>query len=391
MEEKIIFRNEIDYVFEGWKLLQVLVSDDANLMEDFKKNLERRVVSQSVQMQKCMAFCEAGLLRAKAHFAGREDEIRTYFAEIEKELTPADFVYLWGDWLAANGEVCTDVDMIRGEYLKLPEDVKDACFLMALSDDIETDEFDRIVGCKERGVLIDEAQRMRNMISYIQSLDFKAESKLKIQDIYLNRERYLEAVYGLLKEAVAFLYEAKEEMEALCVEWERHWRKVTDEGRFLGMLEGLIKWGQESLEKPICIRPSVVQCAGIYIKLYSRVIPYRSNYMTICMLGVIFDDTFNWNTGRGKERKWEEIQPVFKALGDKSKADILLFIKDKPAYGSEIAKQFSLTTATVSHHMNKLLQLGLICADVRDGRVYYQARKDVICELFVQCKKMFES
>lgn len=84
------------------------------------------------------------------------------------------------------------------------------------------------------------------------------------------------------------------------------------------------------------------------------------------------------------------MQPVFKALGDKSKADILLFIKDKPAYGSEIAKHFSLTTATVSHHMNKLLQLRIIHAELQDSRVYYQVRKDELAKMFEQCKKIFE-
>lgn len=99
---------------------------------------------------------------------------------------------------------------------------------------------------------------------------------------------------------------------------------------------------------------------------------------------------FDWNTQAKEEYILDEIVPVLKVLGDKSKAEILLYIKDRPAYGSEIAKQFSLTTATVSHHMNKLLQLRLIQAELRDGRVYYQARKEVLQELFENARKLFE-
>ena len=69
--------------------------------------------------------------------------------------------------------------------------------------------------------------------------------------------------------------------------------------------------------------------------------------------------------------------------------DILLYIKDKPAYGSEIAKHFSLTTATVSYHMNKMLQLRIVQAELRDGKVYYQTRKEVLQELFEKARKLF--
>lgn len=90
-----------------------------------------------------------------------------------------------------------------------------------------------------------------------------------------------------------------------------------------------------------------------------------------------------------EEYQTEWLLKSLKALSDKSKYDILLYIKEKPSYGSEIAKQFSLTTATVSHHMNKLLGLGLISVEQRDGKVYYQTNREEMRKLFDACKNIF--
>ena len=66
-----------------------------------------------------------------------------------------------------------------------------------------------------------------------------------------------------------------------------------------------------------------------------------------------------------------------------------MFIKDKPAYGSEIARHFSLTNATVSHHMNRLFEYRLVQVELQDGKLYYQARKEYLQELFERAGKLF--
>ena len=111
--------------------------------------------------------------------------------------------------------------------------------------------------------------------------------------------------------------------------------------------------------------------------------------MLTCRIGIMLTDEFHVNHTKSDTHRVDEMIPVWKVLGDKSQFDILLYIKNKPAYGSELAKQFSLTTATVSHHMNKLLQLGLVQADLKNGRLYYQTRKDVIQNFFDEGKRMF--
>lgn len=60
-----------------------------------------------------------------------------------------------------------------------------------------------------------------------------------------------------------------------------------------------------------------------------------------------------------------------KALGDKSKLQILALLKASPKYNLEIAEQMGLTAATTSHHMSTLLSCGLVKIQKKQGKVYY--------------------
>lgn len=392
MQNKVFLVNEVDYMFEAWQLLQFLASSEEHeeQYEKFKKAILEKFGVDSEHVRACIAFGEKGIKAAKEVFAGREEEIRTYFAPIENEIIPADLVLSWGDWAGDDSvTVQSEADM-RAYYEAMSEEMRDASFVKELAHDMEVAEFDQIVGCEERGTSIAKAERMHNIFSYIQGLELKAESKMRIQDVYLNRDAYLEPICRLYQDAVDLLHTAEDEIKAICEEWAEYWGSIVESNSFLDTLKGIVEADETVLDKGIYIKPSVVQSGCVYINAYGGLIPSRRNYKTTCILGAIMTRGFDWNSKVQEEYQWESMQPIFKALGDKSKADILLFIKDKPAYGSEIAKQFSLTTATVSHHMNKLLQLRIIHAEMQDGKVYYQVRKDELAKMFEYCKRLFE-
>ena len=220
-------------------------------------------------------------------------------------------------------------------------------------------------------------------------MEIRQESKLRIQEIYLKRDMYFEQVLKLIDETIIILKEYEDSMQRLLKIWEIYWKQIIDEGSFFEKIKYIFEADDNMMENGFCVIPSFMQPAALLVYVNDNLIPKKKKYMLTCRIGVMLTDKLNLNSTIKEEFRTDEMVPVWKALGDKSKFDILLYIKDRPAYGSEIARHFSLTTATVSHHMNKLLQLRLVQADLKDGKLYYQVRKDIIQEFFESARKMF--
>ena len=79
----------------------------------------------------------------------------------------------------------------------------------------------------------------------------------------------------------------------------------------------------------------------------------------------------------------------FKALNDPIRRDILEMLKKKDLTAGEIARQFSISKPSISHHLDLLKQAGLVTA-VKEGQfIYYSLNTTVIDEMlkwFVQFK-----
>lgn len=123
------------------------------------------------------------------------------------------------------------------------------------------------------------------------------------------------------------------------------------------------------------IYPSMINFKSIDITYNEEkisAIPSRYN----CYFGYKFNELIA--LADGKKNESELLQDKLKALGDKSKYDILKMLKNGPMYGQQIAEKLSLTTATISYHMNYLVLCGLVKLNKVDNRIYYNANKDEI-------------
>ncbi len=56
----------------------------------------------------------------------------------------------------------------------------------------------------------------------------------------------------------------------------------------------------------------------------------------------------------------KESLAILKALADETRLELLHFLQKRPGYGEELAAQLKLTASTVSFHLNKLEQAGLV-------------------------------
>ena len=83
----------------------------------------------------------------------------------------------------------------------------------------------------------------------------------------------------------------------------------------------------------------------------------------------------------------KHVLEVLKVLSDKSKFEILSYIRDKRAYGSELAKHMGLTTATISHHMGALFDCGLVEMERENNRMFYREKKETMEQVLEYCRK----
>lgn len=77
-----------------------------------------------------------------------------------------------------------------------------------------------------------------------------------------------------------------------------------------------------------------------------------------------------------KEFMKMQTMKLFKVLSDERRLEILRMVGKKPRYATELAKELGLTKATISYHMNLIIEQGLVTIRVEQNRVYYQLNMD---------------
>lgn len=74
--------------------------------------------------------------------------------------------------------------------------------------------------------------------------------------------------------------------------------------------------------------------------------------------------------------KFKNVKEQLKALGDSTRFNIINLLNDKPYYLKELADALKLTSPTISHHMDELLQAGLVKITSEGRRIYYSLNFD---------------
>ncbi|MDE6273497.1 MAG: autorepressor SdpR family transcription factor [Clostridiales bacterium] len=66
------------------------------------------------------------------------------------------------------------------------------------------------------------------------------------------------------------------------------------------------------------------------------------------------------------------------AMSDKTRREILTMLKTRPHTAGEIADQFELSAATVSHHLSVLKASGLVTSEKRAQTIIYSMNASVL-------------
>lgn len=75
------------------------------------------------------------------------------------------------------------------------------------------------------------------------------------------------------------------------------------------------------------------------------------------------------------------LQETMKALSDPTRRGILKILQDKPYTAGDIAGHFTMTAATISHHLSILKEAKLVLQDKRGKYIYYEINTTILDEV----------
>ncbi|WMJ90498.1 ArsR/SmtB family transcription factor [Anaerocolumna sp. MB42-C2] len=226
-----------------------------------------------------------------------------------------------------------------------------------------------------------KAESFEDLVRCMDTADLSTEDKWKIVQVYLEREKHIEEVCSILKGIIKLLKECRNEVKKLETEFYEYWTDYMCRADLLKELQDYtnIRWKYN--EEGTYILPTIFMPQSISFSIKDE----NENKPDVIRLGVILDSNLYFKPA---EVNSEKLNNVLKLLSDKSKFEILKYIKDKPAYGFEIANAFNLSTSTISYHMKSLITENLIKLEKDANKIYYSLNKDNINKLLEDIRQM---
>lgn len=373
MEEQIISK-EIDYLKEAVTLLRIVSGSDN--MDRLEKRILSAVGRQSDRIRQILQLLKKIEKEAQECFQEQKDEIDYYFQRSgQTSMTAGDMVLLYENCLsAAPGK---EVEALR-------------LFWQSLDEESYYEEFGECLTGYENGLdalehpkaLTDPMEILRTILK----LNIPEEEKWKLQQIFLEPQKHRERILPLLQEAVTLLHGYDREIAPLTEEFFLFWSRTLEHTDIydyirenLGSALGKCQWGT-------VIRPQLMSPGTLGLQLKTQrgaFVPSPAYFWA----GILYGEDFSIRSVLdGEEGNRQEIALyALKLLSDKSKFEILAYIRNRQAYGSELARQFGLTTATISHHMSTLVGEGLVEVTREDNKVFYRSRTEALRSILEYC------
>lgn len=365
----------VNYVSEGMNLLFHMAEGEK--YSELKDSLSRKYYITFVKGAKIFALLEQIEKSAQQAFQKKQEDLKYYFGiSSEKKDRSGRILLLWDEYSYSRFHTL--------------QELKD--YLDSLSDETYCSQFayylqgygDRI----REDSQYEEIDSPYHIITYLMSMDISMEEKWKLQEFFVNHKTHFDKALSLLATAIEVLMQYANELNELAKEFYIYWsnvfRDTTPESYIIEKLHLNIDSNPlGSILSPSIIAPNT---SSLHFDLDDNGV-YK--IQTNIIMGILFGDEFAFNMPEPTDNPSfdSHVLQVLKLLSDKSKFEILTYIRDKKAYGSELAKHLNLTTATISHHMSALFEANLITIEKEDNRVYYRANRKMIEEVLSYCHK----
>lgn len=259
----------------------------------------------------------------------------------------------------------------------------DICFHLVLMEDIDTP-LELIDALKAL-----DTKTMIEIAYKFYELDAPLDDDEKLRDaITQNFSKQIASSFLEIKNAPE---EFKEKSVAVLNDFYHQFYKPYEEEVYAYM-EDRIVFHQELFEKdPIYF----INTLGIgdyskAIAMHNKIMIYLSFFIDVGIFYFTHEDTLAMYCGQTVEHRFESrkkrdtYKALFKALSDDKRIEILKLTAQRPWYNKELADYFHLSTATLSYHLNLLLELEILNYEpsIVNNRYYYTTNKEKISELF---------
>ena len=202
----------------------------------------------------------------------------------------------------------------------------------------------------------------------ILSMNVPAESKVAVLELYHSGRELLEEVMSMVRPVVAVMEGQLAAMEGCCADFLRLVRELGP-GAVLAKTSSLntdpdrsdvvrpFLYGMDTLlaVTPPAPGPNQVYCGILRLPLQEALASARGPEVEVC--------------------------EAIRLLADQTRFDILCHLRDRDAYGQELAAKFGLSRNTIHHHMTKLLAAHLVKCTVDGNRVYYRVDEKSVSRL----------
>ncbi|MDE6607040.1 MAG: ArsR family transcriptional regulator [Lachnospiraceae bacterium] len=372
-----VIAREVNYIFESVALLRHLGSEKK--YAELRETLNKKYVNPFKEGLRKLELLEQIEQCVEKTFLKNMEEIKYYFKiHDDAQLSSAgELALLWEDSMNMEFKDVTEY----GKYLR---ELSEKEYCKKFGECLQS--FTNLIQDKRT---VPKTEEPFAVISALMKMDVKEEEKWKLQKIFVDRKEHQEKVLALLERTVEILKSFEEELLELTEQFYRYWTKELQGNSLTAYIRerAEIDVGESTLG--FCLYPSIFSPNVISLRTETE---EDGTYKQpdIVRFGILFGEDFDIRSSRTHEDDGYEnyVTQVLKLLGDKSKFEILSYVRDKEAYGSELAKHLNLTTATVSHHMNALLVVGLVELKRVDNRIYYSANKKALEEVLDYSKKI---
>lgn len=224
-----------------------------------------------------------------------------------------------------------------------------------------------------------------DLFQKINTFDMDNESKLVIQQIFMNKEFYLNEVIDILKETINLIKSKQTEIKILTQEFFIYWNEFINKYDIQELLKEKANISFDYNKKGIIIIPNFFNCIKGELSTDSLNVMENEKKPYLYRIGIAVEEQFLQSNA---EPNLSTINQTLKLLSDKSKFEILMLIKNQKEYGSELAKKLDLSTPTISYHMSALLQAGLVKLEKENNRFYYSTHKKTVEEFLDIVRKL---